>query len=86
MTVGQSAEPPLTVYGTARRRRPERRTPRPTAAAGVVLGIGTAVAGAAYVVVGAVQDAVGLAPAMAVTFALVLPAAVIAGRALRDIG
>lgn len=54
----------------------------PAAAAGIVLGVGTAAAGAAYLAVGAVQDVVGLAPAMAATFALLVAAAAIGRRAL----
>jgi FSR family fosmidomycin resistance protein-like MFS transporter len=57
----------------------------PAAAAGVVLGIGTAIAGAAYIAVGAAQDAVGLTPAIAATFLLLIPAAAVAGRALRQL-
>ena len=50
----------------------------PTAAAGVVLGVGTGAAGLLYVGVGALQDLLGLAPAMTLTFLLLVPAAVIA--------
>ncbi|SDG05120.1 MFS transporter, FSR family, fosmidomycin resistance protein [Blastococcus aurantiacus] len=55
----------------------------PAAAAGIVIGVGHAVAGLLYVGVGALQGAFGLAPTMAVTFTLLIPAAVIATRALR---
>ena len=54
----------------------------PAAAAGVVLGVGSAIAGLAYVGVGALQGWIGLAPAMTLVFALLVPAAVIAFRAL----
>jgi FSR family fosmidomycin resistance protein-like MFS transporter len=54
----------------------------PAAAAGVVLGVGSAVAGLLYVAVGALQELFGLAPTMALVFALLVPAAVIASRAL----
>ena len=54
----------------------------PAAAAGVVLGVGSAIAGLAYVGVGALQGWIGLAPAMTLVFALLVPAAVIAYRAL----
>lgn len=54
----------------------------PAAAAGVVLGIGSAIAGLLYVGVGALQGLIGLAPAMGLVFALLLPAAVIASRVL----
>lgn len=54
----------------------------PAAAAGIVIGIGHALAGLLYVGVGALQGVFGLAPTMAVTFAVNLPAAVIAIRAL----
>ena len=54
----------------------------PAAAAGVVLGVGSGTAGLAYVGVGALQGWIGLAPAMTLVFALPVPAAVIAYRAL----
>jgi len=54
----------------------------PAAAAGVVLGVGSGIAGIAYVGVGALQGWIGLAPAMTLVFALLVPAAVIAYRAL----
>ena len=54
----------------------------PAAAAGVVLGVGSAVAGLLYVGVGALQGFIGLAPAMGLVFALLLPAAVVASRVL----
>lgn len=55
----------------------------PAAAAGVVLGIGHAVAGLLYVGVGALQGIIGLAPAVTLSFVLLVPAAGIAHRALR---
>jgi FSR family fosmidomycin resistance protein-like MFS transporter len=54
----------------------------PAAAAGVVLGVGSAIAGLLYVGVGALQGLIGLAPAMTMIFALLVPAAVIASREL----
>ena len=57
----------------------------PAAAAGVVIGVATAVAGLLYVGSGVAQATFGLAPAMAVNFALLLPAAYLAGRALRAV-
>jgi FSR family fosmidomycin resistance protein-like MFS transporter len=56
----------------------------PAAAAGVVLGVGHAVAGLLYVGIGALQGAIGLAAAMTLTFVLLVPAAGIAHRALRN--
>jgi hypothetical protein len=47
-----------------------------------VLGVGSGIAGLAYVGVGALQGWIGLAPAMTLVFALLVPAAVIAYRAL----
>jgi MFS transporter, FSR family, fosmidomycin resistance protein len=58
----------------------------PTAAAGVVIGIGGAAAGVLYIAVGIAQDQVGLTSAILVTFALLVPAAALANRALRTIG
>jgi FSR family fosmidomycin resistance protein-like MFS transporter len=55
----------------------------PAAAAGVVIGLATAVAGVLYIGSGVAQEVLGLAPAMAVNFALLVPAAYVAGRALR---
>lgn len=61
----------------------QRAAPRcPTAAAGVVLGVGSAFAGVSYVGVGGLQSWIGLAPAMTFVFVLLVPAAVIAYRAL----
>jgi FSR family fosmidomycin resistance protein-like MFS transporter len=54
----------------------------PAAAAGVVLGVGSGIAGLLYVGVGAVQGLLGLAPAMALVFALLVPAARIASWTL----
>jgi MFS transporter, FSR family, fosmidomycin resistance protein len=55
----------------------------PAAAAGVLIGVAHAAAGLIYIGVGALQGWIGLAPAMAVIFALLVPAAVIAYAALR---
>ncbi len=57
----------------------------PAAAAGVVMGVGNGVAGLLYVGVGALQDIIGLAPAIALTFILLLPAAFLARAALRPV-
>lgn len=54
----------------------------PAAAAGIVIGIGHAVAGLLYVGLGALQGVFGLAPTMAATFTLLIPASVIAIRPL----
>jgi FSR family fosmidomycin resistance protein-like MFS transporter len=54
----------------------------PAAAAGIVIGIGHALAGLLYVGLGALQGVFGLAPTMTATFALLVPAAGIAIRAL----
>ena len=54
----------------------------PAAAAGVVLGVGNALAGALYVGVGALQGFAGMVPAVGLTFALVIPAAMLTARAL----
>ena len=63
----------------------QNSTPQaPAAAAGIVIGIGHGLAGLLYVGVGALQNAFGLAPTMAVTFALLIPAALIALHALRS--
>ncbi|WP_433479780.1 hypothetical protein ACQPZP_33300 [Spirillospora sp. CA-142024] len=58
----------------------------PAATAGIVIGIGNALAGLLYLPVGALQGVLGLAPAMALTFALLIPAAGIAHHSLRRIG
>jgi FSR family fosmidomycin resistance protein-like MFS transporter len=55
----------------------------PAAAAGVVIGVGNAIAGLLYIPLGAVQAAVGLTAAVAATFALLIPASVIAYFALK---
>ncbi|WP_395110186.1 MFS transporter [Actinomadura sp. SCN-SB] len=55
----------------------------PAAAAGVVMGVGNAIAGLLYIPLGTVQAAFGLTTTMAVTFAVLLPAAAIAHIALR---
>lgn len=54
----------------------------PAAAAGIVLGVGHALAGLLYVGVGALQGVFGLEPVIAATFMLLLPGALIAHRAL----
>lgn len=56
----------------------------PAAAAGVVMGVGNGVAGLLYVGIGALQDIIGLAPAMALTFTFLLPAALLARTAIRS--
>ena len=58
----------------------------PAAAAGVVMGFGSAMAGLLYIGVGALQGAIGLQPAMTVTYFLLLPAAAVAARGLRTAG
>lgn len=55
----------------------------PAAAAGIVIGIGHALAGLLYVGSGVLQGTIGLAPTMAVTFGLLIPAALLAPHALR---
>jgi FSR family fosmidomycin resistance protein-like MFS transporter len=55
----------------------------PTAAAGVVMGLGSGLAGLLYIGVGALQGMIGLPTAMALTFGLLVPAAGIAARVLR---
>jgi FSR family fosmidomycin resistance protein-like MFS transporter len=52
----------------------------PTAAAGVVMGLGSGLAGVLYIGVGAVQGLIGLPAAMTLTFALLIPAAGITVR------
>lgn len=54
----------------------------PAAAAGIVIGVGHALAGLLYVGVGALQGVFGLTPVIAVTFTLLLPGAHLAYRAL----
>ncbi|SNR25493.1 MFS transporter [Blastococcus mobilis] len=54
----------------------------PTAAAGVVMGLGSGIAGLLYIGVGALQEVIGLSPAMTLTFLLLIPAAAIALRGL----
>jgi FSR family fosmidomycin resistance protein-like MFS transporter len=50
----------------------------PAAAAGMILGTTAAVAGAIYIALGRIQELVGLGPGIAVGFAMVIPAALIA--------
>jgi FSR family fosmidomycin resistance protein-like MFS transporter len=54
----------------------------PAAAAGMVLGVGSALAGVLYVALGVLQEAYGLAPGLKVAFFLVLPAAALAALVL----
>lgn len=54
----------------------------PAAAAGIVLGLSHAAAGVLYVAVGALQDVLGLAPAIVMTLAVLVPAAFLTRRAL----
>jgi FSR family fosmidomycin resistance protein-like MFS transporter len=54
----------------------------PAAAPGLVLGVGNALAAAAYIASGALQDTVGLPTAMLASFALLLPARLIARRVM----
>lgn len=54
----------------------------PTAAAGIVIGVGHGAAGLLYIGGGVLQGLIGLAPAMALTFALLVPAALLSARAL----
>lgn len=53
------------------------------AAAGMVMGLSTGIAGALYIGVGALQDAIGLTEAMITTYLLLVPAAAIAYTALQ---
>lgn len=50
----------------------------PATAAGVVLGVTAGAAGVMYVLLGRLQEAVGMTAGMAAGFALVIPAAAIA--------
>ncbi|TMR09684.1 MFS transporter [Nonomuraea turkmeniaca] len=50
----------------------------PASAAGMVLGVSVAVAGALYVALGRLQELMGLGIGMLIGFALVIPAALIA--------
>lgn len=56
--------------------------PNPAAAAGVVMGVGLGAAGLLYVAIGALQEVIGLAPALTLTFLFLVPAAAIAARGL----
>jgi FSR family fosmidomycin resistance protein-like MFS transporter len=49
----------------------------------MLMGLPMGLAGLIYVGVGALQEAIGLAPAMATAFAIVIPAAVLALVVLR---
>ena len=50
----------------------------PATASGMVLGLGSALAGAGYVVLGRVQEAAGLTTGIVIGFSMVVPAALIA--------
>jgi MFS transporter, FSR family, fosmidomycin resistance protein len=52
------------------------------AASGMLMGLAHGVAGLLYVGVGALQEAIGIGPALAATFALVVPAAAVAAVVL----
>lgn len=54
----------------------------PTAAAGLVIGIGSGIAGLLYIGSGALQSIIGLAPAMQLNILLLIPAALIAAIGL----
>ncbi len=54
----------------------------PTTAAGLVIGIGTGIAGLLYVGSGALQSIIGLAPAMQLNILLLIPAALLAAIGL----
>ena len=76
--IGHTSSQPLLVVAA------QNATPQnPTAAAGVVMGLGSGLAGLLYVGVGALQALVGLPAAMTLTFALLVPAAWVAARVLR---
>jgi hypothetical protein len=51
---------------------------RPATASGMVLGLGSALAGIGYVVLGRVQETVGLTSGILIGFSVVIPAALIA--------
>ena len=50
----------------------------PATASGMVLGLGSALAGLGYIVLGRVQEAVGLTNGILIGFSMVVPAALIA--------
>jgi hypothetical protein len=50
----------------------------PATASGMVLGLGSAMAGAGYIVLGLVQEAVGLSSGIVIGFSMVVPAALVA--------
>ena len=54
----------------------------PATASGMVLGLGSALAGTAYIVLGRVQEAVGLTNGIVIGFSMVVPAALVALVAL----
>jgi MFS transporter, FSR family, fosmidomycin resistance protein len=50
----------------------------PATASGMILGLGSALAGIAYIVLGRIQEAVGLTDGILIGFSMVVPAALIA--------
>jgi hypothetical protein len=50
----------------------------PATASGMVLGLGSALAGMAYIAVGRLQEAVGLTHGILIGFSMVVPAALVA--------
>jgi FSR family fosmidomycin resistance protein-like MFS transporter len=54
----------------------------PASAAGIVLGVGNALAAVAYIASGALQDLVGLPGAMLVSFLLLVPAGLLARKVI----
>jgi FSR family fosmidomycin resistance protein-like MFS transporter len=56
----------------------------PAAAAGMILGTTAAIAGAIYIVLGRIQEAVGLEAGIALGFAMVIPASLIALAVLAE--
>jgi FSR family fosmidomycin resistance protein-like MFS transporter len=50
----------------------------PATASGMVLGLGSALAGVGYIVLGRVQETIGLTTGILIGFSLVVPAALIA--------
>ena len=50
----------------------------PATASGMVLGLGSALAGIGYIVLGRVQEAVGLTNGILIGFSMVVPAALVA--------
>ena len=56
----------------------------PATASGMILGLGSGLAGAAYIALGRVQEAVGVEKGMLIGFAMVIPAALIGYFVLRS--